>query len=30
MSGSADAAVKAGDLGAAVGGEALVDNVSVY
>jgi lipid-binding SYLF domain-containing protein len=30
IGGQADAAVKAGDLGAAVGGEALVDNVSVY
>jgi lipid-binding SYLF domain-containing protein len=30
VGGQADAAAKAGDLGAAVGGEALVDNVSVY
>jgi lipid-binding SYLF domain-containing protein len=30
IGGQADVAVKAGDLGAAVGGEALVDNVSVY
>ncbi len=28
--GQADAAAKAGDLGAAVGGEAIVDNVTVY
>ena len=28
--GQADAAAKAGDLGAAVGGEAILDNVSVY
>ena len=27
---AADAAAKAGDLGAAVGGEAIVDNVTVY
>ncbi|MFT4861067.1 MAG: lipid-binding SYLF domain-containing protein [Pseudohongiellaceae bacterium] len=30
VGGQADAAAKAGDLGAAVGGEALIDNVSVY
>lgn len=30
VGGEADAAVKAGDLGAAVGGEAVVDNVTVY
>lgn len=30
VGGQADAAAKAGDLGAAVGGEALMDNVSVY
>ncbi len=30
VGGQADAAVKAGDLGAAVGGEAIVDNVTVY
>ena len=30
VGGQADAAAKAGDLGAAVGGEAVVDNVSVY
>ncbi len=28
--GQADAAAKAGDLGAAVGGEAIVDNITVY
>lgn len=30
IGGQADAAAKAGDLGAAVGGEAIVDNVTVY
>jgi len=30
IGGQADAAAKAGDLGGAVGGEAIVDNVSVY
>lgn len=30
VGGQADAAAKAGDLGAAVGGEAIVDNVTVY
>lgn len=30
IGGQADAAAKAGDLGAAVGGEAMVDNVTVY
>ncbi len=30
VGGNADAAAKAGDLGAAVGGEAVVDNVTVY
>ncbi len=30
VGGQADAAAKAGDLGGAVGGEAIVDNVSVY
>lgn len=30
VGGQADAAAKAGDLGAAVGGEAVVDNVTVY
>jgi lipid-binding SYLF domain-containing protein len=30
VGGQADAAAKAGDLGAAVGGEAMVDNVTVY
>lgn len=30
IGGQADAAAKAGDLGAAVAGEAIVDNVSVY
>jgi len=30
VGGQADAAAKAGDLGAAVSGEAMVDNVSVY
>ena len=30
ISGQADAAAKAGDLGAAVSGEAIVDNVTVY
>lgn len=30
VGGNADAAAKAGDLGAAVGGEAIVDNVTVY
>jgi lipid-binding SYLF domain-containing protein len=30
IGGQADVAVKAGDLGAAAGGEALIDNVSVY
>lgn len=30
VGGQADAAAKAGDLGAAVGGEALVDNVTIY
>lgn len=30
IGGQADAAVKAGDLGAAVGGEAVVDNVTIY
>lgn len=28
--GQADAAAKAGDLGAAVGGEAVIDNISIY
>ena len=28
--GQADAAAKAGDLGAAVGGEAILDNISIY
>jgi hypothetical protein len=30
VGGQADAAAKAGDLGAAVGGEAIVDNVTAY
>ena len=30
VGGQADAAAKAGDLGVAVGGEAIVDNISVY
>ena len=30
VGGQADAAAKAGDLGAAVGGEAIVDNITVY
>ncbi len=30
VGGQADAAAKAGDLGAAVGGEAVMDNVTVY
>ena len=30
VGGNADAAAKAGDLGAAVGGEAVVDNITVY
>jgi lipid-binding SYLF domain-containing protein len=30
VGGQADATAKAGDLGAAVGGEAIIDNVSVY
>ncbi len=30
VGGQADAAAKAGDLGAAVGGEAIMDNVTVY
>ena len=30
IGGQADAAAKAGDLGAAVGGEAVIDNVSIY
>ena len=30
IGGQADAAAKAGDLGAAVSGEAIVDNVTVY
>jgi lipid-binding SYLF domain-containing protein len=30
VGGQADAAAKAGDLGAAISGEALIDNVSVY
>lgn len=30
VGGQADAAAKAGDLGAAVGGEAIIDNVTVY
>ncbi|MCH7671963.1 MAG: hypothetical protein IIB72_07320, partial [Proteobacteria bacterium] len=30
VGGQADAAAKAGDLGAAIGGEAVIDNVSIY
>lgn len=30
LGGQADAAAKAGDLSAAVGGEAIVDNITVY
>jgi len=30
VGGQADAAAKAGDLGAAAGGEAVLDNVSIY